>query len=62
MILASEESLLNSIAIFCDFSGFDHIPAVGTEACRHIIGTREVGRTIDRDFVVVKDADQMVKL
>ena len=39
-----------------------HLPAVGLEALRGVIGEREIGRPVDRDVVVVVEADQLAEL
>ena len=35
-----------------------HVPAIGLEARRHVVGGRQAGRPVDRDVVVVPQHDQ----
>ena len=39
-----------------------HIPAVGDEACRHVLAERQRRRSLDRDPVVVVDPAQVAEL
>ncbi len=39
----------------------DDVPAVGTESHRRVVAGRHAGRAVDRDQVVVEDADQLAE-
>ena len=38
-----------------------HLPTVGLEALGGIVGEREIGRSVDRDLVVVVESDQLAE-
>ena len=45
-----------------DVGDAEDVPSVTLESAFHIVGERQIGRTVDRDMVVVVEADQLAEL
>ena len=48
----------HAIEVLGGLAEVDHVPAVGAEPDRGVVGERQFGRAIDRDVVVVVDGDE----
>ena len=61
VVLAAFERRLERVEVVGDVAEFDDVPAVGPEAGGHVVVGGQVGRAVDRDLVVVEDADQVAE-
>ena len=57
VISCRKQHFLKCIAIICNLASFYDIPSVCAESCWRIITAGQGGAAINRDFVVVKDAN-----
>src|SRR3546814_1014575 len=55
------QALLQRIEVVGGVAELEHVPAVGAEAPGGVVGEREVGGPVDRDVVVVVDADEATR-
>ena len=56
--LGGEQRRLEGVAVVGDLAEVLDVPAVGLEALADVVGVGQLGRPVDRDVVVVVDADQ----
>ena len=59
--LGGGQRLFEPVEIVGDVAEFDDVPTVRTEALRHVVTARQVGRAVDGDLVVVEHADKPVE-
>ena len=52
---------LERVEVVGDLAEFDDVPAVGAEPFADVVVRGEIGRPVDRDVVVVEDADQVAE-
>ena len=60
-ILGGEQRRFEGVHVVGDLAEVDDVPVVGPEALGDVVAVRQLGVAVDRDVVVVVDADQLAE-
>ncbi len=58
---ALAESSLERVEVLGYLAELHHVPVVALETRAHVVGVRELGRTVDRDVIVVVDVHELAE-